>query len=74
MRNPVVAMSATETTYANDQVQSFDPFNKTGIIEEAMVTCILPYVKTAREAIARFANSLADTAQQSSGIRCATQQ
>ena len=42
MRNPVVAMSATETTYANDQVQSFDPFKKTGIIEEAMVTCILP--------------------------------
>ena len=49
-----VAMSATETTYANAQVQAYDPFKKTGIIEEAMVTCILPYVKTARDAIARF--------------------
>lgn len=64
-----VAMSATETTYANDQVQSFDPFKKTGIIEEAMVTCILPYVKTAREAIARFAKIIKDhTAGESDGI------
>ncbi len=69
MRNPVVAMSATETTYANDQVQSFDPFKKTGIIEEAMVTCILPYVKTAREAIARFAKIIkGHTAGESDGI------
>lgn len=46
-----VAMSATETTYVNDHVQAKDHFKKTGIIEEAMVTCVLPYVKTAREGV-----------------------
>ncbi|GBG05358.1 C69 family dipeptidase [Lactobacillus rodentium] len=50
-----VAMSATESAYANDRVQAFDPFNtKDGILEEAMVTVVLPYVKTARSGVERL--------------------
>ena len=44
-------------------------YEESGIIEEAMVTCILPYVKTAREAIARFAKIIkGHTAGESDGI------
>jgi dipeptidase len=50
-----VAMSATESAYANERVLAVDPFNeKTGILEEAMVTVVLPYVKTAREGVRRL--------------------
>lgn len=50
-----VAMSATESAYANDRVQALDPFNtKDGILEEAMVTVVLPYVKTARAGVERL--------------------
>ena len=50
-----VAMSATESAYANDRVQAVDPFNEEkGILEEAMVTVVLPYVKTAREGVERL--------------------
>lgn len=47
-----VAMSATESAYANDRVLAADPFNtKSGILEEAMVTVILPYIKNARDGV-----------------------
>lgn len=49
-----VAMSATESTYTNDLVLGADPLIKNGIGEEAMITVVLPYVKTAREAISRL--------------------
>ncbi|GAX02776.1 dipeptidase [Secundilactobacillus pentosiphilus] len=49
-----VAMSATESTYANDRVLAADPLVKDGIGEEAMVTVTLPYVKTAREGVSRL--------------------
>ncbi|MBP2058164.1 dipeptidase [Lactobacillus colini] len=50
-----VAMSATESAYANDRVQALDPFDEEeGILEEAMVTVVLPYVKTAREGVERL--------------------
>ncbi|MGQ5708442.1 C69 family dipeptidase [Lactobacillus sp. PSON] len=50
-----VAMSATESAYANDRVQAADPFDtEKGILEEAMVTVVLPYIKTAREGVARL--------------------
>lgn len=50
-----VAMSATESAYANERVMAADPFNtKTGILEEAMVTVILPYIKSAREGVQRL--------------------
>src|SRR5699024_12863787 len=47
-----VAMSATESAYANDRVMAMDPFDEEkGILEEAMVTVVLPYIKSAREGI-----------------------
>ncbi|KRL63291.1 C69 family dipeptidase [Lactobacillus psittaci] len=50
-----VAMSATESAYANARVLAADPFDtENGILEEAMVTCVLPYIKTAREGIERL--------------------
>ena len=42
-----VAMSATESAYSNDLVLGYDPLVKEGLNEEAMVTVVLPYVKTA---------------------------
>ncbi|MHC3377032.1 C69 family dipeptidase [Ligilactobacillus equi] len=49
-----VAMSATESAYANQRVLGADPFVTGGISEEAMVTVVLPYVKTARQGILRL--------------------
>lgn len=50
-----VAMSATESAYANERVQAVDPFaEEKGILEEAMVTVVLPYVKSAREGVQRL--------------------
>ncbi|AEV95297.1 C69 family dipeptidase [Pediococcus claussenii] len=47
-----VAMSATESAYTNPRVLSFDPLETdSGIGEEAMITVVLPYVKTARDAV-----------------------
>lgn len=50
-----VAMSATESAYANGRVLAVDSFDtEKGILEEAMVTCVLPYIKTAREGVERL--------------------
>ncbi|MCH3905609.1 MAG: C69 family dipeptidase [Lactobacillus sp.] len=50
-----VAMSATESAYANERVLAVDPFDdKNGILEEAMVTVVLPYIKSAREGVQRL--------------------
>ncbi|KRM72690.1 C69 family dipeptidase [Lacticaseibacillus brantae] len=49
-----VAMSATESAYANSRVLGYDPFVTTGIIEEAMVTVVLPYVTSAKEGVMRL--------------------
>ena len=39
-------MSATESAYANNRVMAIDPFDtEKGILEEAMITVILPYIK-----------------------------
>lgn len=47
-----VAMSATESAYANPTVLSYDPFNEeTGILEEAMITVVLPYIDSARAGV-----------------------
>lgn len=47
-----VAMSATESAYANERILAIDPFEtESGIREEAMVTVVLPYVKTAQEGV-----------------------
>ncbi|EHE88197.1 Peptide hydrolase [Lactobacillus delbrueckii subsp. bulgaricus CNCM I-1632] len=50
-----VAMSATESAYANERVLAIDPFDaEKGPLEEAMVTIVLPYVKTAQEGVKRL--------------------
>ncbi|GAA2978092.1 C69 family dipeptidase [Lentilactobacillus parakefiri] len=49
-----VAMSATESTYTNQLALGADPLNEDGIGEETMITVVLPYVKTARQGIARL--------------------
>lgn len=46
-----VAMSATESAYANDLVLAHDPFVADGLAEDAMVTVVLPYIRTAREGV-----------------------
>ncbi|UQS82529.1 C69 family dipeptidase [Bombilactobacillus folatiphilus] len=49
-----VAMSATESTYTNATALGADPLVTNGIGEEAMVTCVLPYVQSARAGIERL--------------------
>lgn len=50
-----VAMSATESAYANERVLAVDPLEaKTGILEEAMVTVVLPYIVSARNGVKRL--------------------
>lgn len=54
-----VAMSATESAYSNSLVLGADPLVKNGLNEEAMVTVVLPFVKTAREGVFRLGNLIA---------------
>ena len=49
-----VAMSATESAYSNPRVLGADPLIENGISEEAMVTVVLPYIKSAREGVTRL--------------------
>lgn len=49
-----VAMSATESAYANARVLAADPFVEDGIIEEAMVTVVLPYITSAKAGVRRL--------------------
>ncbi|WP_341779292.1 C69 family dipeptidase [Levilactobacillus sp. HBUAS70063] len=49
-----VGMSATETTATNARVLGYDPLVDDGINEEAMVTLVLPYVKSAKEGAQRL--------------------
>lgn len=52
-----VAMSATESAYANNRVMAADPFDtEKGILEEAMVTVVLPYIKSARQGVELLGN------------------
>ena len=43
-----VGMSATETTATNARVLGYDPLVHDGVDEEAMVTLVLPYIKSAK--------------------------
>lgn len=54
-----VAMSATESAYSNDLVLGYDPLVKDGLNEEAMITIVLPFVKTAREGVQRLGDLIA---------------
>jgi dipeptidase len=52
-----VAMSATESAYANERVLALDPLDTDkGILEEAMITVVLPYVDSARAGVKRLGN------------------
>lgn len=55
-----VAMSATETITTNPRVQGADPLVPDGIGEEDLVTCILPYIHSAREGVERLGQLLAE--------------
>ena len=66
-------MSATESAYANDRVMAVDPFNtEKGILEEAMVTVVLPYIKTAKEGVIRLGKIVVPLKQTGSYLLTAT--
>ncbi|MEG1745849.1 MAG: C69 family dipeptidase [Raoultibacter sp.] len=54
-----VAMSATESTYANERVLAHDPLVENGLAEDSLVSVVLPFITTAREGIARIADIIA---------------
>lgn len=49
-----VAMSSTETEFTNTTMLGLDPLVADGIGEEAMLTCVLPYIHSAREGVKRL--------------------
>lgn len=49
-----VAMSATETEGTNARCLGHDPLVKNGIDEDSMLYLVLPFIKTAREGVARL--------------------
>ena len=49
-----VGMSSTETTATNARVLGYDPLVHDGIDEEAMLTLVLPYIKSAKEGAKRL--------------------
>ena len=53
-----VGMSSTETTATNARVLGYDPLVHDGVDEEAMLTLVLPYVKTAKEGVLRLGELL----------------
>ena len=56
-----VAMSATESAYCNERVLACDPLVEKGSLnEEAMVTVVLPFVKSAREGVQRLGQLIAE--------------
>ncbi len=55
-----VAMTATVSAYPNKSVLKVDPFEKQGLNEASMVTVVLPYVQTAKEALQRTIQILED--------------
>ncbi len=46
-----VSMTATVSAAVNDAVMQHDPLVETGLREAAMATVVIPYVKTAKEAV-----------------------
>lgn len=54
-----VSMTATETITSNPRILSLDPYNsESGIGEEDFLTLVLPYVRTAKEAVKRVGHLL----------------
>ena len=46
-----VAMSATESVYANERVLAFDPLVKDGIAEDTIQTLVLPFIDSAKQGV-----------------------
>ncbi len=46
-----VALSATESVYANERVLAYDPLVKQGLAEDSMCTLVLPYIDSARQGV-----------------------
>lgn len=55
-----VGMSATETEFTNAAMLGLDPLVPDGIGEEAMLSCVLPFVKTAREGVERLGQLISE--------------
>src|SRR5699024_2750488 len=54
-----VSMTATETITSNPRILSLDPYNsEDGIGEEDFLTLVLPYVRTAKQAVERVGQLL----------------
>ncbi len=69
-----VAMSATESAYANERVLGADPLISDGIGEEAMITVTLPYIHSAREGVQYLGRIVEEKgASESNGILFADQ-
>lgn len=49
-----VAMSATESFYANERVLKYDPLIENGIAEDSILDIVLPFISTAREGVERL--------------------
>lgn len=56
-----VAMSATESTYANERVLAHDPLvEEGGLAEDALVTVVLPFITSAVDGVRRVADIVAE--------------
>ena len=54
-----VAMSATESTYANERVLALDPLVDDGLAEDALLSVVLPFITSAREGVQRIGDIVA---------------
>lgn len=54
-----VAMSATESTYANERVLALDPLVEDGLAEDALLSVVLPFISSAREGVRRIGDIVA---------------
>lgn len=69
-----VAMSATESAYSNARVLGYDPYNEHGIVEESMITIVLPYITSAKAGVERLGSLIEEYgAGESDGVLFADQ-
>ena len=54
-----VALSATESTYANERVLALDPLVEDGLAEDALLSVVLPFITSARDGVRRVGGIVA---------------
>lgn len=54
-----IAMSATESVYANEKVLAYDPLIADGMAEDTMQTMVLPFINSAKEGVSYLGNLIA---------------